>query len=118
MGESKRNNRKIGTKYEQNAIAFLKKKGYHILNKNFFCKFGEIDIVAQDNEYLVFVEVKYRSNSSMGLALESITTAKRQKLIKTAEYYLYVNKRFDCPCRFDVIAFDNGSVQHIENAFE
>ena len=56
------NKRKVGTDYEKQAAEYLKKKGLKILEQNFYCRMGEIDIIAKDREYLVFVEVKYRRN--------------------------------------------------------
>lgn len=60
MGREKENHREIGTVYENKAVLFLQEKGFQILERNFYTRFGEIDIIAMDRDYLVFVEVKYR----------------------------------------------------------
>ena len=106
---------------EDLATEYLENKGYSIIKRNFhFGKTGEIDIIAEKNDELVFVEVKYRTNRSFGDPLESITPRKAKTLRRTAEGYLYVNKITDKPCRIDIIVIDksgkNEKIQHIENA--
>ena len=115
----KRNCRDIGTFYENEAVLFLQNKGYQILKQNFHCRQGEIDIIAKDGEYLVFIEVKYRKNAYEGAALEAVTPQKQKRIIQTAKYYLYItaSKGLERPCRFDVIAFEGEKVVHIQNAF-
>lgn len=119
MGIRRDNPREIGTVYENKAVLFLQEKGYQILERNFYSKHGEIDIIAKDKEYLVFVEVKYRHNSYEGAALEAVTPTKRKRLVQAAEYYLYKKhyQNMEIPCRFDVIAFDGEEIVHILNAF-
>lgn len=73
MEKEKIDRRKIGTAYEQEAVLFLKQKGYRIIARNYYCKQGEIDIIAVDQNYLVFVEVKYRSKKKSTSALEAVT---------------------------------------------
>lgn len=112
------NKRKLGAKAEQIAADFLEKQGYHILQHNFYSRAGEIDIIAKEGEYLVFVEVKYRSNASKGMPEEAVTLRKRASLIKTARYYLmkkYYNQ--EIPCRFDVVAILENEIRIIKNAF-
>ena len=70
------------------AAAYLKKKGYRILEANFRCRFGEIDLIARDGAYLVFIEVKYRSSLKDGDSLEAVNRRKQRKIIRVAEYYL------------------------------
>jgi putative endonuclease len=82
---------------------FLKSRGMKLIEKNFSCRLGEIDIIMRDSKVLVFVEVRFRKNNAFGGALESITAAKQNKLRKTAEYYMQQNRRF-CNARFDVVA--------------
>ena len=65
----------------------LKKKGYRILEANFRCRFGEIDLIARDGAYLVFIEVKYRSSLKDGDSLEAVNRRKQRKIIRVAEYY-------------------------------
>ena len=119
MGENRRNRRKIGAHYEEKAVAFLEKKGYQILQKNFYSRYGEIEIVAKDGQTLVFVEVKFRQGQYMGTALEAVTSMKRRRIQKAAEYYIYCHPGyFDAPARFDVIAYEGEKLFHIESAFE
>lgn len=118
MEKGKENHRRIGTVYENKAVLFLQEKGYQILERNFYTHFGEIDIIAMDGTYLVFVEVKYRKGSYRGAALEAVTPAKRRRIVQSARYYIYKKYyREDVPCRFDVIAFEGENVVHVPNAF-
>lgn len=99
-----KNRRETGTAYEKKAVLFLQEKGYDILQTNFRCRQGEIDIVARDGKYLVFVEVKYRSNDARGLPEEAVGEYKQKKIIQAARYYLYSKGLAeDTPCRFDVV---------------
>lgn len=107
---------------EDIAICLLEAKGYQIRKRNFhFGRKGEIDIVAFDGEYIVFVEVKMRNNEKFGDPLNSLTPVKQRNLRRAAEGYLYVNKLENVPCRFDVVVIDakrkTPEIKHIENAF-
>lgn len=86
---------------------------------NFFCKFGEIDIIASKDDILVFVEVKARKNIIYGYPRESVTTSKQRKIIKTARYYIMKKKYENVQCRFDIIEiiYEDKIINHIENAF-
>lgn len=113
------NQRKQGNDYEQAAADFLRKEGMFIKDINFYCKIGEIDIIATDGEYLVFVEVKYRKNTAVGHAAEAVDFRKMRKICRTADYYMMTHKLPSTTCvRFDVVAIENGHLQHIRNAFE
>lgn len=116
----KENHRQIGTVYENKAVLFLQKKGYQIVKQNFRCRQGEIDIIAKDGKYLVFVEVKYRKNAYEGAALEAVTPQKQRRIIQAAKFYLYCRAQgnMELPCRFDVVAFEGEKIIHIPNAFE
>lgn len=97
---------KIGTPgqiAENKAAKYLIKQGLIMIQRNFHCRYGEIDLIMQDQETLVFVEVRFRHNSNYGGSAESITFSKQTKLIKTAQNYLMKNKLGDVACRFDVI---------------
>lgn len=97
----------------------MKAKGYTIINKNYRCRIGEIDVVAREDGYLVFIEVKYRSSSKSGYPHEAISYHKMNKIINTARYYMLVNKiDYETPCRFDVVTFLGKEIQVIKNAFE
>lgn len=112
------NRRKVGTAYEKEAVLFLQKKGYDILEQNYYCKYGEIDIVAKESGYLVFVEVKYRRSSGMGRPESAVNYKKRKHIIESARYYMYDKyKRDDIPSRFDVVAIQGELIHLIKNAF-
>jgi len=116
------NNKEIGELGERKAENFLLNKGYKILFRNFRCKLGEIDLIAQDKDYIVFVEVKARNTIVRGYPQESVNAYKQRQLIKSAMFYMQKNGMYDCNCRFDVVAilFDklDCNINHIENAFE
>ena len=97
------------------AAAYLKKKGYRILEANFRCRFGEIDLIARDGAYLVFIEVKYRSSLKDGDSLEAVNRRKQRKIIRVAEYYLCMHQeKADLPCRFDVIGIEEERIRLID----
>lgn len=115
----KEQNRVKGRYYEAQAEAFLKSQGYQILEKNYWTRFGEIDLIAQDGEYLVFVEVKYRSNSQMGFPEEAVTKKKQKTIFRCAQVYLMKkNILSGIPCRFDIVAICGLQVTLLKNAFE
>ncbi len=102
---------------ETEACAFLLKQGLKLVEKNYRCRTGEIDLIMQDKEALVFVEVRYRAKCNYGSALDSVDQHKIQKLISAANHYASKHQP-DLPMRFDVIGFD-ASLQPnwITNAF-
>jgi putative endonuclease len=107
----------IGQHAEKEAWQFLATQGFELLEKNFSCRAGEIDLIVRDTETLVFVEVRFRQNSSYGSGAETVTSAKRRRIIRTAEYYLLGNPdTSNLDFRFDVISIGS-SVDWIENAF-
>lgn len=108
--------KQTGDAGESQACDYLKKKGYTICQRNFRGRFGEVDIIAEKGNTLIFVEVKTRRTTGFGQGFEAVTRDKQQKLLKTAELYI-VQKKHIGPARFDVISIDNGVVTHIENAF-
>lgn len=112
------NKRAIGTAYEEKAAKFLTDHGYRILNRNFHCRIGEIDLIATSEGYLCFIEVKYRSNSSKGFPAEAINNHKIRKITMTAQYYMLCNKLpQDTPCRFDAVVILENEITLIKNAF-
>lgn len=114
----RKNNREIGTAYEKRAVLFLQEKGYEILQTNFRCHQGEIDIVAKEGRYIVFVEVKYRQSDRNGLPEEAVGVYKQKKIIQTARYYLYRNGwREETPCRFDVVGISGEEIRLLRDAF-
>ena len=113
------NRRQTGTAYERRAGEYLKEQGYELIGYNFRCRQGEIDIIARDGRYLVFVEVKYRKGSGCGNPLEAVTLEKQRKISRTAAWYLYQTYRDkEVPCRFDVVGICDGQIQWIQDAFE
>ena len=91
-----------GDAAEALAATFLEARGLRIVARNYRCKFGEVDIIAQSGATMVFVEVRARKSGSFGGAAESITAAKRQKVLVAARHYL-TSHRIDCACRFDAV---------------
>lgn len=115
--EKKENKRKTGSRYEDMAAAFLKGRGYEILERNYHDRGGEIDLVARDGEYLVFVEVKYRKNARNGYPEEAVGPLKQKHIRHTAQYYLYHHDLKEIPCRFDVVSILGEEIRLIKNAF-
>jgi putative endonuclease len=101
-----------GESAEARAAAFLEGRGLRIVARNYRCKFGEIDIIAQSGATIVFVEVRARSSDTFGGAAESITAAKRKRLLATARHYL-AQLGLDPACRFDVVLL-SGDVPRID----
>ncbi|MBI3793808.1 MAG: YraN family protein [Nitrospinae bacterium] len=110
-----------GKSSEKTAEKYLRKKGYKIVETNYRCKKGEIDIIALHKKYLVFCEVKARRNQTYGSALEAVTPSKIRKIRLTAEDYLLKKNLKDADCRFDVLTIDetpDGTrMELITNAF-
>ena len=95
--------KEFGNTGEDIATEYLEKQGYIILERNFYCKQGEIDIIAKDKNEVVFVEVKIRSDVGYGLTSEAVTKQNIKHLCRTARYFLYKNKMFNEFIRFDVV---------------
>lgn len=112
------NKRKIGSIYEQKAGKYLEAQGYRVLEYNYHCRQGEIDLIVMDGSTLVFVEVKYRKSNSMISSLEAVNYHKQCKISKVATYYVYSKNYFNQACRFDVIGFDGELITHVKDAFE
>ena len=118
------NKRKIGSCHEEQAAAFLKKQGLYIVERNFRCKSGEIDIIAENREYLVFAEVKLRKSTYFGAAREFVDARKQKKLRATASMWLEEHETSLQP-RFDVIEIyapdgmqtKSPQIRQIEDAF-
>lgn len=111
-----------GFKAENIAEEYIKKLGFNIVKRNFhFGRYGEIDIIAYDNETLVFIEVKYATSDKFGEPINWINQKKRKSLRRAAEGFLYINNLINVPCRFDVILIEDmkeeSRLQHIKNAF-
>lgn len=95
----------LGKQVEEAAQQFLIQKGLRLIVCNYQCRMGEIDLIMQDKEELVFVEVRYRKRSNFGTAAESVTLKKQMRIARTAQIYLREKRLTDrVPCRFDVVA--------------
>lgn len=108
-----------GEAAEDMAAHYLKQQGLKIIERNYHCRHGEIDLIARDGAMLVFIEVRLRSPSRFGGAAASITPAKQQKILATARHYLSAKQSLP-PCRFDVLLLDGLSADKInwmKNAF-
>lgn len=88
---------------EKEAAKHLQVNGYCIIERNFKCKLGEIDIIAKDNNTIVFTEVKTRKNNSYGTPGQAVSIKKQKKIINTALYYLKTNNKFNENVRFDIV---------------
>ncbi len=114
----KENKRKLGSKYEQIAAEYLQKKGYKILYTNYYCPMGEVDIIAVNDNYLVFVEVKYRKTIKYGYPQEAVTNLKQRRIINAAQFFIMKNNYYEKPVRFDVISILEDKLTLIKNAFD
>src|ERR1043166_2986335 len=112
----------FGRDGENLAERFLKKKGYVLVERNYRCRGGEVDLIVLDRRTIVFVEVKTRSDASFGSPLEAVETRKQRKMIRAAEFFLNEKKLHNRDARFYVVGISwfgpKPSVEHIENAFE
>lgn len=112
----------FGREGERLAEEYLKKKGYKVLEKNYRCPLGELDLVVLDGRIVVFVEVKIRSDDRFGHPLEAVHWRKQAKMVKAALYFLSRYKLHQREARFDVVAISqDGSrpvIEHVSNAFE
>ncbi|OPY73048.1 MAG: hypothetical protein A4E62_00662 [Syntrophorhabdus sp. PtaU1.Bin002] len=109
--------REEGQEGEERAVRILKKEGYRIIERNYRTRFGEIDIIAEEKDYLVFVEVKKRNTPAFGDPFHAIDARKRQHMIKSALFYLKNHNCFDRRVRFDVVGVDGDGVKIIRHAF-
>lgn len=123
MEKDKIDSLRFGRWGEAIAAEYLKSKGYLIIASHFQFHHTEIDLIARDGDYLVFIEVKTRSSDDFGSPEEAITERKKAHLRRAAEGYLYLNNLGQVDCRFDVISlsFDDrgrAEIEHLVNAFE
>ena len=115
---TEKNRRRVGAEYEQQAAEYLERKGFRILERNYYTRAGEIDLIARDGTYLVFVEVKYRKDARDGHPLEAVDLRKQGRIRRAARVYLrFHNYGEDTPCRFDVVGILGEAVTHVEDAF-
>jgi len=118
------NNAKIllGKEGEQIAERYLKKKGYKLVERNYRCAVGELDLIVLDRVIIVFVEVKTRTGIGFGTPLEAVEFRKQRKMIRAAQFFLNAKRLTQREARFDVVGISwpgpQPLVEHIENAFE
>ncbi|WP_373898474.1 YraN family protein [Haloimpatiens sp. FM7315] len=116
-------NKNIGNYGENLAEAYLKKCGYTILDKNYYCKIGEIDLIGMDTNIICFIEVKTRYSTFYGYPSEAIIKKKQYKIYRTAQLYIIKNKLFEQNFRFDVVEIlldvnsKEPSIKLLKNAF-
>lgn len=116
---SEKSTREVGSWYEQFAAEYLRMQGYQILEQNYRCRRGEIDLIGREGAYLCFVEVKYRRTKKMGCAAEAVGRHKQFVICRVAQDYLMKHRMEEStPCRFDVVAIDGNEVMLLRNAFE
>ena len=110
-----------GALAEDKAARHLIDQGLQLVERNYHCRHGELDLIMMHGEYLVFVEVRHRHSDSHGGALASIDFHKQRKLRRAAQHYLQRHKKNDSPCRFDILCLDgpinSASINWISNAF-
>jgi len=116
---------KLGREGEEAAVAYLKKRGYRILEKNFRAKLGEIDVIAEQNATVVFIEVKARADHQYGHPFNAVTPVKQRKIIQVAQSYLAKHRLIENSARFDVVGLtvdpENPKsflIELLENAFQ
>lgn len=108
--------KEIGQLGEEMALRYLRRQGYRILERNFRCRLGEIDLIAREKEELVFIEVKTRTSTRFGLPQEAVNWEKQRRLSRLAQFYLVSRGLAGINCRFDVVAIllTNGGKPRIE----
>lgn len=113
------NNRQLGAKIEQAVKAYLSQNNIQVIEMNYRCQLGEIDIIAKDGNYYVFIEVKYRNSTKYGTPQEAVGAVKQKRICQAAQYYLYSHNLGDStPVRFDVAAVLEHKITYYKNAFE
>lgn len=110
------NKRRLGTFYEDVACEYLKKQGVTILQRNFCCKMGEIDIIGKMDDCVIFFEVKYRKNETHGQALAAVDYKKQIKISRCANVYCMLHP-YITRIRYDVIGITDTKIEWIPNAF-
>lgn len=103
------NKRTQGEYFENLALEFLKNNGFTLLKKNFYCKYGEIDIILKKDDLIIFVEVKQRFSTNFGTGFEAISYQKQRKIFMSAQNFLYKNNFENFNFRFDAIVFDENN---------
>jgi len=112
----------VGRTGEDVAVQYLLQRGYYILERNYRCRFGEIDLIARDGDTLTFIEVKTRRSRTFGPAAAAVTHTKQRHLIKASQMYMVQHGKRDDLCRFDVVTIDmdgqESRIELIKDAFQ
>ena len=110
-----------GLEAENAGASWLRARGFQILHRNHTSRYGELDVIALENDTLCFIEFKARSTARFGTAIQAITTDKQRRIARAARGYL-LRTPYEGPCRFDVLAMDAGETgwhfELVRNAFE
>lgn len=109
--------RLVGLGFELHAAAYLEARGLRVVARNFTCRGGELDLVCEDGETVVFVEVRARASDELGAPEETIGVLKRRRVLRAARYFLLRAGWNARPCRIDVIAITGTRLRHYEDAF-
>lgn len=116
------NRKAIGDEAEALACDYLSKQGLYLLERNYRCRGGEIDLIMQHGDSLVFIEVRYRRNIAHGRATETVTAYKQRRVIHCARVYMNHHGSWNVPARFDVVSIegepDQRQIEWISNAFQ
>jgi putative endonuclease len=120
--EPRREKKELGKRGEEIALRFLKKKGYRIIEKNYVCNTGEMDIIAKEKDILVFIEVKTRTSREFGPPQLAVNFSKQRQLSMVALNYLNEKRLKDVKARFDVVAIllegEEEKIELIRDAFD
>ncbi len=108
----------LGDAGEDQASRYLTEQGYHIIERNYRLRCGEIDLIAEKDDFLVFVEVKTRTEDQFLRPASNVGRSKMNRIVRTSLYYMKTRERFDKMVRFDVIEICQDRLNHIEGAFE
>jgi putative endonuclease len=114
---ARRSTTERGRASEERAVTALEERGYCIVERNYRCRLGEIDIVAREGDTLVFVEVRSRSSADRGTALDTVTPAKQRRIARVAQHYLTFRRPVFRQCRFDVVGITEGRLDLVRDAF-
>ncbi|MDE5862960.1 MAG: YraN family protein [Lachnospiraceae bacterium] len=113
------NKRQLGARVERLVEAYLVDHGFEVLEMNYRCRQGEIDIIAREGDYYVFVEVKYRNSGKYGSPAEAVGASKQKRICRAAQYYLYHQGLGEfTPVRFDVASVLGEEITYLRNAFD
>jgi putative endonuclease len=113
-----RSTRAVGLDAEQQAARYLTDRGLVLLESNYTCKGGELDLVCDDHGTLVFVEVRSRKDARYGAPEETISAAKRRRIVRAARHYLVSRCVEEPACRFDVVVIEGDQVRYLPDAFD